>query len=247
MTHGDGEHMSRFIDGKPLTHMPPPIFLLQQVDLFRALSLDKLHSLVAPAVLSRRYEKQEFVVHKGDAGTDLLLLLQGRLQVVDITSTGQEVGLHIIEPVSYFGELSVIDDMPRSASIRAMEASIVGSIAKETFLQLMHQEPVISLALMKRLAAIIRSNNQHRAVLSIHNVQRRLIALLLETAKPADGESLAIRNLPTQQEMAAMISTTRESVSRALSLLHAQNLIKKQGRVLILVRPGDLKKKLEEN
>lgn len=220
---------------------------MQQIDLFRELPAEKILNLVAPALTTRRFEKQGFVIHKGDDAPDLFLLLHGRLQVVDITPEGHEVGLFILEPVSYFGELSMIDNLPHSASIRATESSIVGTIPREVFFRLMHQEPSISLALMKRLASTIRTSNEQRTMLSIHNVQRRLIALLLGMANPTANKQLEISRLPTQLELASMINTTRESVSRAMSILQTQNLIKRDGKTLILAVPDKLQKQLNES
>lgn len=84
-------------------------------------------------------------------------------------------------------------------------------------------------------------------MLSIHNVQRRLIALLLGMASPTANKQLEITRLPTQLELASMINTTRESVSRAMSILQTQNLIKRDGKTLILAVPDKLQKQLNES
>lgn len=219
--------------------MKSPTFLVQQIDLFRDLSTEKILSLIVPALTTRKFEKHGFVIHKGDNATDLFLLLHGRLQVEDITPEGQEVRLNVLEPVSCFGELSMIDNFPHSASVRATESSVVGTISKDFFFRLMRQEPSVSGALIKRLAAVIRSHNEQRTMLNIHNVQRRLITLLQGMAHPTASKQLEITRLPTQLELASMIHTTRESVSRAMSALQAQNLIRKNGRTIILALPSE--------
>lgn len=215
--------------------MKSPTLLIQQLDLFRDLSPEKILGLIVPALTTRRFERHGFVIHKGDVATDLFLLLHGRLQVENITAEGQEVRLNVLEPVSCFGELSIIDNLPHSVSVRATESSMVGTLSKGSFLRLMQQEPSVSNALIKRLTAIIRSHDEQRTMLNIHNVQRRLVTLLQGMAQPTIGKQMEIARLPTHLEIASMINTTRESVSRALSALQAQNLIKKNGRTITLL------------
>jgi CRP-like cAMP-binding protein len=99
-----------------------------------------------------RYSKRDIVIQKGSHGYDLLFLLNGRLQVVDVTDDGREVGLSFILPGSFFGELSIIDNLPRSASVLALTTADVISLPKEIALRLFYHTPVIAEMIVKHLA-----------------------------------------------------------------------------------------------
>ncbi|TCW32968.1 Crp/Fnr family transcriptional regulator [Gulbenkiania mobilis] len=213
--------------------------LLHQISLFAPLSPETLEWLGQHTAL-HEYGKQEQVIGKNEPSTELLFLIKGRLLVMDVAQDGQEVGLHIIQPGDYFGELSAIDGLPRAASVRAMEPSVVGKLSRECFQQLMSMAPSVTRAMLDRFALVIRANNKRRVILSINNVQRRVAALLLSYSTPEAGgrKALVIRQLPTQHELAAMANTSRESVSRVLRSLMEQGLIVREGRALVIPDPS---------
>lgn len=207
--------------------------VLSSVPLLAGLSAENLawlgeHSRLQPV------SKGAFVIQKGATGTDFLFLAQGRLMVVDISPEGQEIGLHIIEPGEHFGELSVIDGEPRSASVRAMEDSTLGVFTREVFNELVTRDPQIAISLMRRLARTVRASNQRRVIMSIHSVPKRVVAVLLNAVAQMGVQDGQPVKLPTQQELANLANTTRESVSRVLSALQQQGLIEKQGHQVII-------------
>jgi hypothetical protein len=99
------------------TGPPKAIDLLKQQKLLRNVA-DEVIEETSRHIRYRRFSKREFVVHKGDAGSSLLMLMSGRLQVIALSEDGREVGLNFVEPGDYFGELSIIDGGPRSALSR---------------------------------------------------------------------------------------------------------------------------------
>lgn len=218
--------------------------LLASVSLFSTLNPDLLEWLSQQAQMTE-YAKNDPVIRKDDQSTDLLFLLKGSLMAMDVTNNGQEVGLHIIAPGHCFGELSAIDGLPRAATVRAMETSLVGSISKESLAGIIERSPRIAQSLLVQFAGIIRVNNKRRVILSINNVQRRVAALLLshsdqENKAQGSKKILVIRKLPTQQELAAMANTSRESVSRVLGGLIEQGLIIREGKELHIPNPDAL-------
>lgn len=221
--------------------------LLAQVQLFSHCTPDTLEWL-SELCFMREYANHQDVVRKGDATTDLLFLMKGRLLVLDVAQNGQEVALHILQPGDCFGELSALDGEPRAASIRAMEHSLVGSLAREHFHILLKRSPPVAQMLLERFAMVIRANNRQRVILSINNVQRRVAALLLShtSQPPQPGQMQVIKRLPTQHELAAMANTSRESVSRVLNALMEQGLVVRQGRELRIPDPAALEKMIQQ-
>lgn len=218
------------------TVIKPPAFLIQQIELFQALPDEKLAALVLPVLITRKFTKNSFVIHKGSDSTDLHLLLQGRLQVEDLTPDGQEVKLDILEAPRFFGEIAMIDRLPHPNSVRVLESALVGMIHREHVYQLMAQEPVIATALLQALASSVRLKSEQKAMLNIHNIQKRLFALLCKMAKPGTAPRPEIAQLPTQMALAGMINTSRESISRALSALQAEGAIARSGRRVQILR-----------
>ncbi|WP_083460555.1 Crp/Fnr family transcriptional regulator [Gulbenkiania mobilis] len=216
-----------------------PSRLLALVPLFSTLPAAELEWLSQRSSCVH-HEKNALVVEKNAASSELLFLLTGRLLVVDRTPEGQEVGLHVIQAGEYFGELSAVDGLPRAASVRALEASQVGCLAREDFQALMIRAPDIMRTVLERFALAIRANNKRRVILSLSNVQRRVAAVLLTYSAP-DGlgqKTLVIRQLPPQHELAALANTSRESVSRVLRSLMEQGLIVREGRALLIPDPS---------
>lgn len=197
----------------------------------------------------KEFTKNQDIIRKGDPSTDLLFLLQGRVMVMDVAQNGQEVALHIVQPGDCFGELSALDGLPRAASLRAMENCLIGILPRAGFLELLDRSPAVAKMLLERFAMVIRANNQQRVILSINNVQRRVAALLLTHSQSGEqaGQSLIIRRLPTQQELAAMANTSRESVSRVLSTLIEQGLILREGRELRIPDPTALERMIQQD
>ena len=116
---------------------------LQNIPILQGLSPETM-AQVERALIARRFAKGDYVVHKGGPGDALMFLLAGRLQVVDMTIDGKEIGLSFIKPGDYFGELSIIDDQPRSASVIATEPSLVALLPRTQAQALIYKNPPVA-------------------------------------------------------------------------------------------------------
>jgi CRP/FNR family cyclic AMP-dependent transcriptional regulator len=190
---------------------------------------------VAGALQVRKAERGQTILNKGGAGDYLLFLLSGRLQAVDITEDGREVGLSFLVPGDYFGELSVIDELPRSATVVACEPSIYALLPRLHALDLMHNNPLIAERMFKRLAVGIRG---------IPAAFQRVYALLDYLSQKGPGGLVVIERLPTQQEISIMINTSRETVSRAIQVLIQRGVVEKDLKRLIIRQPEALREEL---
>lgn len=213
---------------------------LQNIPLLHGVGQGALEKMAASLQI-RQVPRGGFVLHKGSSGDHLFFLLSGRLQAVDVTEDGREIGLSIIAPGDYFGELSVIDGLPRSASVVANEASLVALLPKAQAMELILNNPLVAERMLKRMAAKIRTDSNYRAILAIPNAFQRVFALLNQFAKVAPGGLVVIEKMPTQQEIAIMANTSRETVSRAIHALIQKGVVEKDMRRLIVRLPEALK------
>ena len=196
---------------------------------------------IAGVLQVRTADRGQAILHKGGTGDHLLFLLSGRLQAVDLTEDGREIGLSFLVVGDYFGELSVIDGLPRSATVVACEPSIYALLPRAQALELMHNNSLIAERMFKRLAAGIRRASDFRTILGIPNAFQRVYALLDHLAKISPGGLVVIEKLPTQQEISIMINTSRETVSRAIQVLIQRGVVEKDLRRLIVRKPEILR------
>jgi len=219
---------------------------LQNIPLLAGVDAKVLGEM-AVSLQFRTLERGRYAVQKGDAGEHLLFVLTGRLQAVDLTEDGREIGLSFLIPGDYFGELSIIDGLPRSASVVACEKSLIALLPRTIALALIHHNPLVSERMFKKMASSIRSAANYRTILSIPSAFQRVFALLNQFAKSAPGGLVVIEKMPTQQEIAIMVNTSRETVSRAIQILLQKGVVEKDLRRLIVRQPEELSKAVNQS
>ena len=212
---------------------------LRDFSIFSPLT-DAQLAVIAPLVRLRRLDKGDVACRKGDAPDGLYLLASGRLQVFEITEDGREIGLNLIQPGAFFGELSVIDDLPRSAHIVAMEPSVMGVLPQTQARRLFYQVPEMAEVMMKHLAGTVRLMSRHRVLLGIPNAFQRVFSLLIQMSRPMPGGLVVVQDVPRQQQIAIMLNTSRETVSRAITELVQAGVVEKDLRRLIVRKPDVL-------
>jgi CRP/FNR family cyclic AMP-dependent transcriptional regulator len=192
----------------------------------------------------RHYAKREVVLHKGGNGDGLLFLLSGQLQVIDVTEDGRAIGLRMLMPGDFFGEIALINNSTRSASVVAMSAVLVAFLPTATAMHLFSHSPSVANQMLRHLAQKIQRDSEFRALLSINNTAKRIYSYLVLQQKPATrpGEPTVVENLPTHQDIANMINTSRETVTRALLSLVQQGIVQKDAHRLIILDPEGLDK-----
>lgn len=193
----------------------------------------------------RSYVKRDVVVQKGAPGDSLLFLLTGSLQVIDITEDGRAIGLRLLQPGDFFGEIAVINGSMRSASVVALTSVLVALLPRNTALHLFSHSPSVANKMLRFLAQKVQRDSEFRALLSIHNTSRRIYTFI-DLMKETDEEgNIIVQNLPTHQDIANMINTSRETVTRALLTLAQQGIIQKGAHRLTIVKPEALQKLVE--
>jgi len=200
--------------------------------MFAQLSLDQLQS-VAQLAKMRTVARHEFVVTRGEPIDNVYLVLAGSLKVTVSDEEGREVILSMLGPGEIFGEVGVIDENPRSASVVALENSNVIVIAQEDFKRCMRENFDIALYVMRKLAQRLRSADQKIESLALMDVYGRVARQLLDMATATNGE-MVIKQKVSKQDMAKMIGASREMVSRVMKDLHTRGFIEEGAGKMIL-------------
>ncbi len=193
----------------------------------------------------RQYQKREVVLHKGGSADGLLFLLSGQLQVLDVTEDGRAIGLRMLAPGDFFGEIALINNSTRSASVVATNDVLVAFLPAPLAMQLFSHSPSVANKMLRHLAQKIQRDSEFRALLSINNTAKRIYTFLVlmqqkQSTQP-DGQAV-VENLPTHQDIANMINTSRETVTRALLTLVQQGIVQKDAHRLIIIKPEALQK-----
>lgn len=209
---------------------------LQEMPLLAGVGTDVLTQL-ANTLQVRKLERSQYVLTKGDVGSQLLFVLSGRLQAIDLTEDGREIGLNFLATGDYFGELSIIDNLPRSASVVACENSLIAALPRAQALSLFYENPLVAERVLKRMAQAVRLATNYRGILGMPNAFQRVFALLNQFAKTVPGGLVVIEKMPTQQEIAITVNTSRETVSRAIHILIQKGVVEKDMRRLIVRHP----------
>ena len=217
--------------------------LLEQIPLLRDFPREALAGLAAGA-LERKVVRREVVVKRGDSLQFFPYLLDGRLQGVDFTLDGREVGLYFVGPGEFFGEMAVIDRLPMAETVIALSPSRLLLFPKEQARALMFATPQVAEKVALRLAARLREVGGQRLLLALPNPMQRVCAQLLRLAEEGSESGAAgvrcIPAAPTHQEIAIMINSSRETVTRAFQQLQNQEILRRDGSQLLILRPASL-------
>ena len=146
---------------------------LRKIPLLSNLSDDEIQRVKAD-IRIKQYAKRDIVLQKGGVGDSLLFLLSGQLQVIDVTEDGRAIGLRMLSPGDFFGEIAVINDSTRSASVVALSPVLVALLPRSTALHLFTHSPSVANQMLRHLAAKIQRDSEFRALLSIHNTTKRI-------------------------------------------------------------------------
>ncbi len=189
------------------------------------------------------FKKGDVIIASEDTSRDVSFLITGQIKVIKYSITGREVGVALLDKGSYFGELSAIDGLPRSATIIATQDSRIGTLPCEEFNKLLNSNPEITLQLLRNSSKTIRYLNEHLLDISSIDAAHRTYKLLLHLA--VSDQNLKTQPMvnpaPTQRDMAGLVSTTRETVSRILSQLEKGEIIEKKDHIIYITDIEKLK------
>jgi len=206
--------------------------VLKAVPLFSTCPDEQLRLLVS-VVTRKSAARGAMILVAGDLTDSLYIVLAGRLKVMMSDSEGKEVILSILGPGEFFGEMGLIDDSPRSASVVAIEPCELLAIAKRDFSRLLADSFEMSMAVMRGLVRRLREADRKIGSLALLDVYGRVARLLLDMSENVNGEKVVTKKLP-KQDIAKMIGASREMVSRVMKDLQLGGYIEVRGSTIIL-------------
>ena len=211
---------------------------LRNVPIFSDLKDSDLN-IISDKMISRTYKKGQMILLEESQGETFFIIVSGAVKVTRLSDDGREVILAILGESDFFGEMSLLDGEGRSANIVANEDAEVLTLSRRDFLDCLETYPKIAIALLEELAIRLRKSDQHIESLSLSDSEHRIAITLIRFAQELgtikQGD-VKISNLPFQQDIANMAGTSRETVSRTLKLLEEKDLIKKEGKDLIIYK-----------
>ena len=203
----------------------------RKFDLFAELDDRELGSIAAVAKV-RRYAKDDVVFHADESGDVFCLIKEGTVKITMISPEGKEIILSMIGPGEFFGEMSLLDDAPRSATVIATEALELVTIWRNDFLQILQENFSITRKVLAELSRRLR--NESLATMDVYGrLARFFLDLAAENGKSLDNGYVAVTR-PTHQAIANTIGTSRETVSRLIHDLMRQNLLLSEGKTIYL-------------
>jgi CRP-like cAMP-binding protein len=213
------------------------VAILQSLPLFKGLDEETLRQLAKHTRL-REFQADEVICYQGDPGSTCHILIRGRARVFLVSEDGRELSVRLLVPGEIFGEMALLEGLPRSANIEALEETQTLELAHEVMLNCLRESPVLALNLLQSLSERLRSSTREAKELALLTVDERLTRQLHKLAEwsgvpVADGMRIMVPM--TQQELAALIGTSRESVNRALVRLRRQGKVRLEKGWIVLL------------
>ena len=209
-------------------------FKLNEISLFASLQEEEAE-LMKKQLITRSFPKNSVVLNEGDNTDALYIIEEGRCKISKIHVDGKEIVLAVLEKGDYFGEMALIDELPRSASVITKEASKFTIFLKEDFQRILLNNPAISLNVMKGLSERLRASLRQIEGLAFMDVYGRIARLLLELSYEEPEKAVRVVPEPlTHKEIANRIGASREVVSRILKDLITGGYISSEQKIITI-------------
>lgn len=198
----------------------------------------------------REFAKGTYLFHQGAEAPDVCFLLEGRLEVSALSPTGRRALITLLEPTCFLGYFAVVGDIPRTASVLAIEDSVAWAIPADTFLSFLAHEPLVARGLLRALVRQINVSQHVVEDLLFLDLKGRVAKRLLQVVSPGlddlaqDGATLPASL--SQEDFASLCGGSRENVSRIMSDFARRGFVERRDRrwviddVAALARIADL-------
>lgn len=206
--------------------------ILNSIALFSGMS-DTDMEAISTLAMQRRFPKNTLVICEGDRSDSLYFILSGKVKVFLSDEEGKEVTLNIQGEREYFGELAILDEAPRSASVMTVEDTRLAVLSKSAFEKCMEEHPAMAVKVMRGLARRLRELTENVRSLALMDVYGRVARLLLEMAEES-GDKKVITQRLTQRDIASMVGASREMVSRILRDLSIGGYISIENKIITI-------------
>jgi CRP/FNR family transcriptional regulator, cyclic AMP receptor protein len=209
--------------------------LIRRVPLFSMLNAAQGEG-VAQAVIKRRFKRGETIVEQGKKSNALFIILTGRARVFTADARGREVILANMNPGDYIGEMSLIDNEPHSASVRAEVQTDVLMLGRTDFARCLPENSSMAYTVMKNLVQRLRSADRKIESLALMDVYGRVARSLIEAAHTDEQGRTTIRDKVSRQDLAKMVGASREMVSRVMKDLEDRGYIETMANGSVIIK-----------
>lgn len=228
--------------------MAVTIELLKRFTMLSGLPESVLEQLAAQSTL-KSVSRRAVVVNGGTASEYLCFLFEGRLQGVDFTLDGREVGLYFIEPGDFCGELGLYSAEGQPESVIALSKSQIIMVPASAIRNAIQGSQQLVESLFTRMATRVRKLSAQRALLGLSSTVARVCGqlwMMLEEQDNHNRKEGIISCPPTHQELGIMLNLSRETVTRVFQTLQAENIVKRDGTTrLMILNPDSLRSLFE--
>lgn len=218
------------------------LWYLKHIRLFDGISPSEMQEMERITRMEEVKKRQPFYL-PGDPSSSVYLLKRGRVKLANTAASGKEVTFEILEPGEVFGELEVLEGLPRETAAEALDDTMICVIRREDFDKYLEMHPNITVKLTKLIGLRLRRIQSRIEDLVFRDVPARLAHLLLELSK-SDGvknqQGIRLKAKLTHQEMSNLIGCSRETVSTTLGQFRDDGLVQLDGRTITIVNENGL-------
>ncbi len=209
---------------------------LSGIELFDGLG-DSDRDALARLCRWHRYAAHQYIIGHQDETNDVYFIVDGRVRVTVFSPSGKEVSFADLPAGKSFGEMSAIDDVPRSATVIALSDTVLASMPAKAFRRVLNDHPDVAAKMMQYLAGLVRKLSDRIVEFSVLAVRNRIHGELLRLARDQgfDADTAVITPVPTHADIASRVSTHREAVTRELNALARDGLIERRDGALVIV------------
>ncbi len=206
------------------------------VSLFAGLEDRQLNSIWRLSV-EQKYKKNEMILFEDELDTRLFIIIKGTVKLTRISEEGREYIFSFLGEGDFFGELSLLEDEIRSTNAVAVKDSTIISFQRSDYVIIFRQFPQITLNLLREMTQRLRERDRMIKSMSLQNATGKVACTILRFADDAGDINMGqveIPRLPPHRDIANMVGTSRETISRAINWLTEQGYLQKEGGRLII-------------
>lgn len=217
---------------------------LRQVSLFSDLSDKDLRELES-VVRERSFRKNEVIFHAQEPGNALFVIKRGRVKISMDDRSGKEIILRILEAGDFFGEMSLLDDEPRSATVSSLEPCQALILFREPFLRFIPRHPEVVMKMLTALSRRLRKADEKISRLVFADAYEKVASVLMDIIEERKVPLNIGTEVPlslTRQELADIAGLSRETLTRVIADFQRAGLVRIEGRRIAIVSPARLKR-----
>jgi CRP-like cAMP-binding protein len=211
-----------------MSGIEPSSLGLRSIDLLQGLPAQRLDE-ISRRCAWRHYQSGQRLVSREAADRDLHMIVAGTVRVTSYSAAGRETSFRDLEAGTSYGELSALDGRPRSVDVVAMSSALIASLSPADFRNLLREEWIVNERVLLRLTDLVRRLTDRVLDLSTLTVQQRICRELLRLAHGG-----RIDPAPKHAELASLVSTYREQITREISALVKSGVLAKDGHALVV-------------